>query len=189
MESPGRISARCPDVDKMENEKLVLENMGLVGYVVKRYLHTGLEYEDLIQEGMVGLIKAAKEFDVDRGVKFSSFAVICIENAIRKMIRREKRGRCKIFLQAPYDMAEGGCEITLEDRLGCWQKEYGYAEMEMVFLDCVSKLDRQEKWLIQKYFFEGKSQEEIGREIHCTQPAVSRLIGGVIQHMRDIMQG
>lgn len=56
----------------MEKEMLVVDNMRLVYHIAKKFKNTGYEYDDLVQEGMVGLIKAAKTFDEGRGVLFST---------------------------------------------------------------------------------------------------------------------
>ncbi len=73
----------------MNNDKFIEENMGLVHLCAKRFINRGTEYEDLIQIGSVGLLKAAANFDVDRGLKFSTYAVPVIMGEIKGYFRND----------------------------------------------------------------------------------------------------
>ena len=70
-----------------EVDKLVTENMGLVSMVVRRYMGHGTEYEDLFQIGAVGLVKAAKNFDASKNLKFSTYAVSKIVGELKTYFR------------------------------------------------------------------------------------------------------
>ena len=70
-----------------EVDKLVTENIGLVNMVVRRYLGHGTEYEDLFQIGAVGLVKAAKNYDVSKNLKFSTYAVSKIVGELKTYFR------------------------------------------------------------------------------------------------------
>ena len=61
--------------DKKAREQLVQENIGLVKSIVSRYTARGVEKEDLIQIGMIGLLKAIDHFDMTYEVRFSTYAV------------------------------------------------------------------------------------------------------------------
>lgn len=67
--------------------RAVEENIGLVHLCARRFLGRGVEYDDLFQAGCVGLIKAAENFDVDRGVRFSTYAVPVILGEVRRLFR------------------------------------------------------------------------------------------------------
>ena len=71
----------------LEENKLVTDNMGLINLVVKRYLGFGVDYEDLFQIGSIGLIKAAKAFDKDKNLQFSTYAVAKITGEIKTYLR------------------------------------------------------------------------------------------------------
>lgn len=77
----------------------VEENMGLVHLCAKRFSGKGVEYEDLFQAGCVGLIKAAENFDRDRGVKFSTYAVPVILGEIRLLFRNGRPVRISRGMQ------------------------------------------------------------------------------------------
>lgn len=71
----------------VEVDKLVNENMGLVSMVVRRYVGHGTEYDDLFQIGAVGLVKAAKNFDPSKNLKFSTYAVSKIVGELKTYFR------------------------------------------------------------------------------------------------------
>ena len=60
----------------VEQNRYVTENMGLVHMVIKRYIGFGTEYEDLVQIGSIGLIKAAENFDKEKNIKFSTYFLL-----------------------------------------------------------------------------------------------------------------
>jgi len=74
-----------------ERNKMVEDNLGLVYYVAKKYNNRGLEFEDLVQEGSIGLIKAAEKFDPKRDVKFSTHATWWIRQAIVRAISNQSK--------------------------------------------------------------------------------------------------
>ena len=71
----------------MCGNKLVEDNIGLVYFIIRKYYPTLASNEDVIQEGMVGLVKAANTFDESKGVKFSTYATMCIINTVRVWCR------------------------------------------------------------------------------------------------------
>lgn len=74
--------------DSEKNEALLLEqNMGLVKTIARRFLFSGTEYDDLVQVGTIGLLKAIRNFDMSRGVMFSTYAVPVIAGEIKKFLR------------------------------------------------------------------------------------------------------
>ena len=75
------------DGDDTALENIVVENMPLVKSIVKRYLNRGYEYEDLVQLGTIGLIKAAKNYDFNYDVRFSTYAVPMITGEIKRFLR------------------------------------------------------------------------------------------------------
>ena len=75
------------DGDDTALESIVVENMPLVKSIVKCYLNRGYEYEDLVQLGTIGLIKAAKNYDFNYDVRFSTYAVPMITGEIKRFLR------------------------------------------------------------------------------------------------------
>lgn len=73
--------------DKAAREKLIVENMGLIWSIVRRFAGRGVEHEDLFQIGSIGLIKAVDKFDTSFDVKFSTYAVPMIAGEIKRFLR------------------------------------------------------------------------------------------------------
>ena len=71
----------------MAAKRAVEENIGLVHLCARRFSGKGIEYDDLFQAGCVGLVKAAENFDTERGVKFSTYAVPVILGEMRRLFR------------------------------------------------------------------------------------------------------
>jgi RNA polymerase primary sigma factor len=86
-----RVARRAQDGDAEAMDRLVRANLRFVISVAKRYQNRGLSFEDLVQEGNVGLVTAAHKFDPERGVKFISYAVWWIRQAILAALARQSR--------------------------------------------------------------------------------------------------
>ena len=106
----------------LEVDKLVTENMGLVNMVVRRYIGHGTEYDDLFQIGAVGLVKAAKNFDASKNLKFSTYAVSKIvgelktyfrDNGAIKISRSKKEQLLKIKRARAALIDENGAEPAI----------------------------------------------------------------------------
>ncbi len=104
--------------------RLIEENMGLVKSVARRFLGRGCEWEDLVQLGVMGMMKAARRFDPARGFQFTTFAVPHIAGEIRRFLRDDgwiKIGRTarenarRIFAFSRDFEAKNGREPTLEE--------------------------------------------------------------------------
>ncbi len=90
-EEEERVARRARNGDDRAFRKLIRSNLRFVVSVAKRYQNRGLSFEDLVQEGNVGLVTAARKFDPDRGVKFISYAVWWIRQAILSALARQSR--------------------------------------------------------------------------------------------------
>lgn len=87
MENVTQLLKRSQAGDKQIRDELILDNLGLVHHIVKRYTGRGYDAEELFQIGVIGLMKAVDHFDVGLDVKFSTYAVPLIMGEIRRFIR------------------------------------------------------------------------------------------------------
>lgn len=160
-------------------EKLVTDNMRFARYMAKKFLNTGIEYEELVSLGYLGLVQAAARFDEDRGAKFVTLAGSCIQNTILQEARR-KRYRDSL-ISASLDAAvienDRGEPITLGDVIP--SEETGYWELEA---NDWCKNAAESKALTAKerdimiLYLNGLRQQEISNTVGVSQSYVSRLV-------------
>lgn len=78
-------------MEKSVRDELVMSHVYLAKITARKYSNKGMEYEDLVQEGMIGLVRATKSFDEDRGVKFSTYAIYWVKQAILQCLTSKSR--------------------------------------------------------------------------------------------------
>ena len=98
--------------------KLIERNLRLVVYIAKRFDNTGVDIEDLISIGTIGLIKAVGSFRPDKNIKLATFASRCIENEILMHLRKTSRLRSEVSLDEPLNVDWEGNVLLLSDVLG-----------------------------------------------------------------------
>ena len=97
---------------------LIERNLRLVVYIARKFDNTGVDLEDLISVGTIGLIKAVNSFDPDKNIKLATYASRCIENEILMYLRRMVRLRCEVSLDEPLNVDWEGNELLMSDILG-----------------------------------------------------------------------
>lgn len=173
MEPTTQLLLQAKKGDKKARDTLVEENLGLVHFIVRRFLNRGYETEDLFQIGCIGLVKAVDQFDVEYGVKFSTYAVPLITGEIKRFLRddgmikvsrslKEKNGR--IRQAAGEFVAKEGREPTLkelEEATGLEKEEITMAleanvEIESIYRT-VYQSDGSEIYLVDKVVKESET--------------------------------
>lgn len=111
--------------DKKERNKVVVDNQGLVYNVARRYINADVEFDDLIQEGNIGLMRAIDLFDESKGIKFSTYAFYWIRTKIRRYVISDSKNikypvhiEEKIIDYHVYHdkfVMENGCEPSIHD--------------------------------------------------------------------------
>ncbi len=173
--------------------KLVEHNLRLVVYIAKRFENTGINIEDLISIGTIGLIKAINTFCPDKNIKLATYASRCIENEILMYIRKISSKRCEISIDEPLNVDWDGNELLLSDVLGNEEDSVSYEleqeEERLVIHAAVATLEPREREIIEmRYGLGGKdelTQKEVAEKLGISQSYISRLEKKIIAKLRD----
>ncbi len=104
--------------DESVRKELIEHNLRLVVYIARKFENTGIDTDDLISVGTIGLIKAVGTFDGDKNIKLATYASRCIENEILMFLRRTSKTHGEISLDEPLNIDGEGNELLLSDILG-----------------------------------------------------------------------
>lgn len=142
--------------DKDAKQILVERNLRLVIYIAKKFENTGIDFEDLISIGTIGLMKAVNTFNVDKNIKLATYASRCIENEILMQLRRNTKIKNEVSIDEPLNKDGDGNELLLSDILGTDNDITSRGienEVDMALLKiAISKLDSREKYIMQLRF-------------------------------------
>ena len=97
---------------------LIERNLRLVVYIARKFENTGINIEDLVSIGTIGLIKAVNTFDPEKKIKLATYASRCIENEILMYLRRNSKTRSEVSFDEPLNIDWDGNELLLSDVLG-----------------------------------------------------------------------
>ena len=106
---------RLKDGDEKARNDLIVHNLRLVSYIVKKHYSESREQDDLISIGIIGLIRAVETFSDDKSVNFSTYASKCIDNQIKMHFRKTKRLQSEVYIDAPIDEDKDGNPLTIAD--------------------------------------------------------------------------
>lgn len=152
----------------MTPEERYLANQKLVYHILKTRYPMSQHNEDIQQEARIGLWQACKTFDEDRGTKFSSYAGMCIDNAIKIAFRRMRRQIPTVSLDALIK-DQPDADLTLKDMIiGDFDIDWCNYE---AFVDCLTPRERR----VCELKLLGYSQARIGEMFGLKQPTISRL--------------
>lgn len=161
----------------MNNEDLVLNNIKLAYSVAWNMKSTGIEIEDLQSLALLGLVKAARDYNKERGYKFSSLAITIMRNEILQEVRRQRKQQNQVSLNSP--IADG--LYTLADVLE--DKKNGFAEAEIQAL--IEGLEENEKKAVRLIIFQGMKQTEAAGIIGVSQSMTSHYYRSGLQKLRQ----
>jgi RNA polymerase sporulation-specific sigma factor len=187
------ISALKNNNDENARRTLIEHNLRLVVYIAKKFENTGINTEDLISIGTIGLIKAINTFKADKNIKLATYASRCIENEILMYLRRNTKTRSEISIDEPLNVDWEGNELLLSDILGtdvdiiCRGVE---EEVDRQLLrGAIEKLNNREKEIIELRFGlknsgVEKTQKEVADILGISQSYISRLEKKIIERLR-----
>ena len=171
--------------DETARQTLIEHNLRLVVYIARRFENTGVNLEDLISIGTIGLIKAVNTFRPDRNIKLATYASRCIENEILMYLRRNSKTRLEVSIDEPLNVDWDGNELLLSDILGT-DEDVIYRDIETdvehrLLKGAIEKLSGRERMIIELRFGlntldgEEKTQKEVADMLGISQSYISRL--------------
>ena len=197
-----------PPLDIMEEEKLleklrendedakkvlVERNLRLVVYIAKKFENTGIDIEDLISIGTIGLMKAINTFNTDKNIKLATYASRCIENEILMQLRRTTKIKSEVSIDEPLNKDGDGNELLLSDILGTddniTSKEIEDEVDKKLLKIAISKLTPREMYIMKLRFGidndgNEKTQKEVADMLGISQSYISRLEKKIMKKMR-----
>ena len=178
--------------DEAAKRLLTEHNLRLVVYISRRFENTGINLEDLISIGTIGLIKAINTFRSDKNIKLATYASRCIENEILMYLRKISNQRSEVSFDEPLNTDWDGNELLLSDVLGTDDDEVcrpleDDADRQML-MNAVNTLAERERNIITLRFgLNGGSeytQKEVADMMGISQSYISRLEKRIIIRLR-----
>lgn len=173
-------------------DKLIVHNLRLVVYIAKKFDSSGVNIEDLISIGTIGLIKAVNTFCSERNIKLATYASRCIENEILMYLRKTASHKNEISIDEPLNVDWDGNELLLSDVLGSEGDEVGRGveiEDERFQLNSfVELLPVREKQIMEMRFgmngYEEYTQKQVADTLGISQSYISRLEKRIINKLK-----
>ena len=178
--------------DEGAKQTLVEHNLRLVVYIARRFENTGINIEDLISIGTIGLMKAIGTYRLEKKIKLATYASRCIENEILMYIRKTANQKGEISLDEPINMDCEGNELLLSDILGTDEDAISRPLEEDVDKKVLRQaLDtlppREQEIVFLRYGLVGRndlSQKEVAQTMGISQSYISRLEKRILQRLR-----
>ena len=154
---------RLQNGDEQAKNELIERNLRLVVYISKKFENTGIELEDLISVGSIGLIKAINTFKMDKKIKLATYASRCIENEILMYLRKVSKNRKETSLETPLSFDNEGNELLLCDVIGIDADEVYKnveisAEKEMIYRVLDKLNEREQKIVCMRFGLRGEKE-------------------------------
>ncbi len=178
--------------DESGRRLLIERNLRLVVYIAKRFENTGVNIEDLISIGTIGLIKAVNTFQVGKNIKIATYASRCIENEILMYLRKIGSQRTEVSFDEPLNTDWDGNELLLSDILGTDEDEVSRpleddADKQMLMEAIAALSPREREIILLRFGLPGGreyTQKEVAERMGISQSYISRLEKRIIQRLR-----
>jgi len=196
-EEEAECIARLGAGDEEAKSVLIERNLRLVVYIAKRFENTGINIEDLISIGTIGLIKAVSTFKAEKNIKLATYASRCIENEILMHLRKTSNQRGEVSFDEPLNTDWDGNELLLSDILGTDEDVVSQpleADVDRQLLtQALDRLEERERTIITLRFgLNGKperTQKEVADLLGISQSYISRLEKRIIERLkREILK-
>ncbi|MEA4972634.1 MAG: RNA polymerase sporulation sigma factor SigE [Candidatus Metalachnospira sp.] len=175
---------------------LIERNLRLVVYIARKFENTGVNIEDLISIGTIGLIKAINTFKPEKKIKLATYASRCIENEILMYLRRNSKTRTEVSIDEPLNVDWEGNELLLSDILGT-EADVIYRNIEdevdrnLLKKALIKLTDREQKIINLRFGISNggneRTQKEVADMLGISQSYISRLEKKIISRLKKEM--
>ena len=181
--------------DETAKQTLIEHNLRLVVYIARRFENTGINLEDMISIGTIGLIKAIGTYRRDKNIKLATYASRCIENEILMHIRKISNQKTEVSLDEPINMDYDGNELLLSDILGT-DEDIIFRNLEddvdlCLLRQALCQLPKREREIVEMRFgLAGRkelTQKEVALKMGISQSYISRLEKRIMIRLRKEM--
>ena len=191
-EEEAELLLKLANGDKQVRAELIERNLRLVVYIARKFENTGINIEDLVSIGTIGLIKAVNTFDPVKKIKLATYASRCIENEILMQLRRTNRTRYEVSFDEPLNIDWDGNELLLSDVMGT-EEDVIYEKIEKdidrnLLNLAIEKLSPRERTIVALRFGldggEEQTQKEVADLLGISQSYISRLEKKIINRLQ-----
>ena len=178
--------------DRNVRSDLIEHNLRLVVYIARKFENTGMDLDDLVSVGTIGLVKAINSFDTDKNIKLATYASRCVENEILVHLRKSVKIKSEVSFDEPLNTDWEGNELLLSDVMGTdsdvvYKKIEGGVETELLQKALV-KLNKREREIMEmRYGLTGEdelTQREVAEKMGISQSYISRLEKKIISRLK-----
>ena len=182
--------------DENARNKLIEHNLRLVVFLSKKYENTGLDLEDLVSIGTIGLIKGINTYKPDKNIKLATYASRCIDNEILMFLRKNKKRRSEVSFEDNLSYDSEGNELHLEDVLGTDSdivtKELENENNKGLLYQEINKLNARDKQIMilryGLYNNDEMTQKDVATMLGISQSYISRIEKKVIRRLKTIVK-
>ena len=188
--------AQASDGDEFARDKLIEHNLRLVVFLAKKYENTGVDLEDLVSIGTIGLMKGVKTFSGDKNIKLATYASRCIDNEILMFLRKNKKVKGEVSFEDSLSYDAEGNELHLEDVLGTdadiVTKPLEEDLNKKLMMNEIERLNNRDKEIIiMRYGLFNhpiKTQKEVADILGISQSYISRIEKKVIKRLKNVVK-
>jgi RNA polymerase sporulation-specific sigma factor len=172
--------------------KLIEHNLRLVVYIARKFENTGINVEDLISIGTIGLIKAINTFNPEKNIKLATYASRCIENEILMYLRKNQTSKVEVSIDEPLNVDWDGNELLLSDILGTdnditYQRIEKEVDIKLLAIAMTMLSAREQEILRLRFGLMGnkeRTQKEVADILGISQSYISRLEKRIIKRLK-----
>lgn len=181
--------------NKEAKEKLIEHNLRLVVFLAKKYENTGIDLEDLVSIGSIGLIKGINTFSKDKNIKLATYISRCIDNEILMYLRKNKKIKQEVSIDQPLSYDVDGNELHLEDIIGT-DKDLISKNIEekndkkLMLQEILNLKPRDREIMVLRYGLLGNdefTQKEVAEKLGISQSYISRIEKKVIKKLKVLV--